>query len=270
MMKPGAEAESSVAARFMALARAFRRLAAGQWGRIVLVGFVIGALMALSGGFGGGRLPLAARLAYCESLVLIGIGLGRGAVRFIVPRPWFETRRVLAAFLTTLVVGLPMTAVTALAVSWAQHLPLDFALVEDVFPTNLATTAGVVVLALLAQSRAGAETHAAPKGAPPPRFLARLPAKLSGARVWAVQAEDHYLRLRTSLGEDLILMRLADAVAELEGIEGARTHRSWWVARDAVTGVERAEGRAALILPDGARAPVSRSYLKPLREAGWL
>jgi DNA-binding LytR/AlgR family response regulator len=72
-------------------------------------------------------------------------------------------------------------------------------------------------------------------GPQPPKFLERLPLKLRGAEVWAVEAEDHYLRLHTSKGQDLILMRLADAVAELEGIEGAQVHRSWWVARDAIT-----------------------------------
>jgi DNA-binding LytR/AlgR family response regulator len=85
-----------------------------------------------------------------------------------------------------------------------------------------------------------------------------------------VEAQDHYLRLHTSKGQDLILMRLSDAIAELDGIEGARTHRSWWVARGAVVSAERAEGRATLTLTDGAQAPVSRSYVKPLREAGWF
>ena len=46
-------------------------------------------------------------------------------------------------------------------------------------------------------------------------------------------------------------MRLSDAVEELEGLEGAQTHRSWWVARDAVRGVERGDGRA--IPPRAAR-----------------
>jgi DNA-binding LytR/AlgR family response regulator len=85
-----------------------------------------------------------------------------------------------------------------------------------------------------------------------------------------VEAEDHYLRLHTSLGQDLILMRLGDAVTELEGIEGARTHRSWWVARDAVSRVEREDGRVRLVLVDGASAPVSRAYIKALRAAGWF
>ena len=65
-------------------------------------------------------------------------------------------------------------------------------------------------------SRAPAETHPSAQGAAPARFLARLPARLSGAALLAVQAEDHALRLHTSKGEDLILMRLADALVELK------------------------------------------------------
>ncbi len=65
-------------------------------------------------------------------------------------------------------------------------------------------------------------------------------------------------------------MRLGDAIGELEGIEGARTHRSWWVARAAVRGVEREDGRATLALPGGVTAPVSRAYAKTLRAGGWF
>ena len=63
-------------------------------------------------------------------------------------------------------------------------------------------------------------------------------------------------------------MRLGDAITELEGIAGAPTHRSWWVARRAVTAAERADGRATLTLEGGLQAPVSRAYMKGLREAG--
>jgi hypothetical protein len=37
-------------------------------------------------------------------------------------------------------------------------------------------------------------------------------------------------------------------VAELEGIEGAQTHRSWWVAKAAVRDAKRGDGRATLTL----------------------
>jgi DNA-binding LytR/AlgR family response regulator len=132
----------------------------------------------------------------------------------------------------------------------------------------LVVTTAMTALNYLVQKKPE-ETHAAAADAAPPRFLDRLPTKLRGAELYAVEAEDHYLRLHTSKGQDLILMRLSDAVAELEGIEGARTHRSWWVAKGAVTGARRGDGRATLSLKGGAEAPVSRAYAGALRAAGW-
>src|SRR5205085_7473043 len=136
-------------------------------------------------------------------------------------------------------------------------------LLLSVFVVTLAVTA----INVLVETRRSAITNANPA---PPKFLERLPLKLRGAEVWAVEAEDHYLRLHTSKGQDLILLRLADAVAELEGIEGAQVHRSWWIARDAVTAAERGDGRATLTLKDGAQVPVSRTYAGLLRDKGWI
>jgi hypothetical protein len=110
---------------------------------------------------------------------------------------------------------------------------------------------------------------ATPPAPPSPKFLERLPVRLRGSEIYAVQAEDHYLRVHTSRGTDLILMRLSDAVAELEGLEGAQTHRSWWVAKAALADVKSGDGRATLKLKDGTEAPVSRTYARALREAGW-
>ncbi len=104
---------------------------------------------------------------------------------------------------------------------------------------------------------------------PSPRILARLPLRLRHARLLALEAEDYYLRVHTDAGSDLILLRLADAIAETDGLPGARCHRSWWVARDAVTAVNRQGGRITLgIAP--IEVPVSRSYVTQLRAAGWL
>jgi DNA-binding LytR/AlgR family response regulator len=41
------------------------------------------------------------------------------------------------------------------------------------------------------------------------------------------------------------------------------------VARDAVAEVDRAEGRMTLKLKNGLEAPVSRTYARAVREAGW-
>jgi LytTr DNA-binding domain len=102
------------------------------------------------------------------------------------------------------------------------------------------------------------------------RFRARLPGHLQGASIIALASEDHYLRVYTDAGNALILMRLSDAMAGLEGQGGAQTHRSWWVARDAVRTIARGEGKAVLTLSDGTEAPVSRTYYRTLQAAGWF
>jgi len=64
-------------------------------------------------------------------------------------------------------------------------------------------------------------------------------------------------------------LALADAERELESLDGLRVHRSWWVARDAVADVTRADGRMTLKLVNGVEAPVSRTYARAVRDAGW-
>ncbi len=115
-------------------------------------------------------------------------------------------------------------------------------------------------------------SHATPPAASspePPRLLGRVPAKL-GRDVIALQAEDHYVRVHTALGSDLVLMRLADAIAEADGIEGLRVHRSWWVARHGVLGGKAEGRRAVLTLANGAIAPVTRDAVPEVRRAGWI
>lgn len=100
------------------------------------------------------------------------------------------------------------------------------------------------------------------------RFLERLPPKL-GTELLCIATEDHYLRVTTKLGNDLILFRLSDAIAELDPRLGQQVHRSYWVARQAVSSVVRGQ-RTILVLVNGAKVPVSRTFLPALREAGWL
>ncbi|MEE3625566.1 LytTR family DNA-binding domain-containing protein [Nitrospirillum sp. BR 11752] len=101
-------------------------------------------------------------------------------------------------------------------------------------------------------------------------FLASACPRLSGARLLAVEAEDHYLRVHTDRGSDLVLMRLRDAIADLgEGL-GMQVHRSFWVARDAVVEVTVRGQVGQLRLSDGTVVPVSRTALPRLRAAGWL
>ena len=110
----------------------------------------------------------------------------------------------------------------------------------------------------------GAEPAGAAASATPP-ILARLQPARRG-RLLSLSAEDDYVRVRTTAGEALVLMRLGDAVAE--AAPGLRVHRSHWVARAAVAEARRAGDGAVLTLRTGEEIPVSRANLPRLRETG--
>ena len=232
--------------------------------RVVLACLLVSLALAASGMV---RSEQSALVLVIESVS--GALFGLAAARWLTPVSWYARLQWAAAVTIAAWVTLPMTAFVLALVVLRDHVPLTFAVVRQVAPQVFSVSLLMTALAFLVR-RPPTQTHAAPKDAPAPKLLERMPAKLRGAELYAVEAEDHYLRLHTSLGQDLILMRLSDAVAELEGIEGAQTHRSWWVARDAVTQVEKLDGRAMLTLKDGAEVPVSRGFAKTLRAAGWL
>jgi hypothetical protein len=62
--------------------------------------------------------------------------------------------------------------------------------------------------------------------------------------------QDHYIDIRTDRGGTLLLMRLADAIAETNVVDGLQIHRSHWVAKNAVQGAVRKEGRTFLKMRD--------------------
>ena len=115
-------------------------------------------------------------------------------------------------------------------------------------------------------AEAASATESASPGAPrQPGFLERLPRNLGGD-VIALQAQDHYLRVTTGSGSALVLCRFSDALREMEQTQGIRVHRSHWVARSAVQRLVARNGRHFLLLANGERIPVSRTYLDRVRQ----
>ena len=101
-----------------------------------------------------------------------------------------------------------------------------------------------------------------------PALLERLPLDKRGTLI-ALSATDHYVNVITSAGSELVLIRLADAIAET-GQAGLQVHRSHWVAKDQVTACRRSGDRAVLTMANGDEIPASRRYIPALREAGLL
>ena len=107
------------------------------------------------------------------------------------------------------------------------------------------------------------------RAAPSAPFLDRLPPAWNGQLV-ALEMEDHYVRAHGPDTSALLLLRMRDAEAELDGVDGLRVHRSWWVARDAVDKVLR-DGRSyKLRLTNGLEVPVARDRVAALKTAGWF
>jgi hypothetical protein len=235
------------------------------WLRGLVVTLVGAAFLALGGAFGTAGATLRVRFAYWLGLMILGWLWGTFVSRAFFNRAGAPKRlwlRILASSLTLAVPFSVVVGVVGVYAMGAHYDPID---IPDLILKVTAISAVMITINVLID-RQGVTSA----GAQTPKFLERLPLKLRGAEVWAVEAEDHYLRLHTSRGQDLILMRLSDAIPELEGIEGAQVHRSWWVAREAITEAVRGDGRATLTLKDGAEVPVSRTYARMLRERRWI
>lgn len=85
-----------------------------------------------------------------------------------------------------------------------------------------------------------------------------------------LRMQDHYVEVHTDAGKEMLLLRFRDALRETEGLDGLQVHRSHWVSRAAVAGVERRAGRTVLRLVNGNEVPVSRSFARALKDRGWI
>ena len=248
--------------------------AANRWRaellRSVAIILAAATFLSFSGAFGTSQASAAARFGFWIGLLAIGTGVNLLA-QMALTRRRLPGTPMLKAVLVSSAVSLPLTPIVVVMIRLTFGArQTGWRVWVYVLLASFVISAAMAVLHVLASERAPVSTHAAAPGDAPVAFLKRLPTKLRGAELHAIEAQDHYLRLHTSRGSDLILMRLSDALDELEGLEGARTHRSWWVARGAVQGVRRDSARVFLRVPGGVEAPVSRTYLAALRGAGWF
>lgn len=253
----------------------------------LLVMVALGLLIGLLGPFGTFEAPPAARMVSWVIWLLAG---------YIFFRPtgivanWLCEATGLPRFAGTLlalvVASVPVTLVITMM---AMHKSFADALRWPGFWTMylyIWAVSAVVATAMTAIFRRGGVTPSAPAPAPPTGPEAesepeRAPPPAEPAAptlslppgfgpVRALKGEDHYVRVIGEGREELILMRMRDAIERLGAVDGLRVHRSWWVAKDAIASVRR-DGRTAVItLTTGHEAPVARDMMPQLRAAGWL
>lgn len=98
-------------------------------------------------------------------------------------------------------------------------------------------------------------------------LLLRLPTEL-GKTIIALSAEDHYVRVHTPEGNDLILYRFSDAVREMPDNIGLQVHRSHWINLSAISSFEESGRGSTLTLNETIKIPVSQRYIEVLKTRG--
>ena len=230
----------------------------------------MGLLLGFLGPFDSDNAPIAPRYAYWMICMLggglIAVAVDEGLCRRL-PVLW---RRVfLTSALATPLVTLFVVVTQHLMFAeqrWSIYLPLLW----QVWPIMLAAMAVRALVWRRPPARVETRTLVVP---PLPEadaaFRRRLSAKRRSARLIAIEAHDHYVRVHTDAGAELITLRFADALDELARAHGWRVHRSWWVAADAVEAVHWRRGSGEARLVGGLTVPVSRTYRSDLSAAGW-
>jgi hypothetical protein len=229
----------------------------------------MGLFLGVLGPFGTIERGLRVALVYWP-IVIVGGGVIGIAIDVLVQRrlTGFWTRLVADSVLMTVPVSVLVVVVSSFMLGPQSDQPHFGSLLYQVFVISF----GVMLLRQLAWRGVWTERHAETpaNAADAGAFRQRLSAKRRAARLLAVEAEDHYLRVHTDAGDELITARFSDALIELAGLAGYQTHRSWWVAAGAIEAVRWRRGRGELRLETGLTVPVSRTYTRDLKREGWF
>lgn len=246
---------------------------AREWTIDLSVAVVIGILLGLMGPFGSffNDGP-AVRVAYWVCSVAFGMvlfgtltRLGAAVAQRLGLPDWAALPPVV--LLGTVLLGAPLRLFAiAFWPGVIEAVPL-----AAWFGQCLAISAPLVVGSYFLRVRQAGRGSARPAAIP---SLTSAPSEATpsadAGAVLYLKMEDHYVRIRTEHGSRLEMGPLARVTAMLASVEGLQTHRSWWVARRAIVGVQRDGRNLRLRLVDGETAPVSRASVAKLRAAGWL
>ncbi|MGZ3297481.1 MAG: LytTR family DNA-binding domain-containing protein [Asticcacaulis sp.] len=251
------------------------RLIGADWLRTYMIAAGMAVLLCFTGANHTDVLPVAARLGYWLILMIAGTAVAQTCSLWL-DRWALPVVQEIAA-LTAIIIPPITVLVWLVSALFVERVPQPRLLPYYIPPVALISLAMAILHAFA--NRQPLQSHAHLAAADSPGSLTasagealreRLEFRYRQADIHAISAEDHYLRIHTSAGQTLVLMRLYDAIALLDGIEGSQVHRSWWVAKDAVADVAKSDGRIDLVLKGGTRVPVSRRYQKALKSEGWV
>ncbi len=240
----------------------------GVW--LPVKGLVIAALVGLGVAFAGpyytGAYGFPARLVYWEGTILASFFVW--AMTFQVLERWSRSRQWLGA-VRVLITNTVMAALgSLLAVVLGMVLRFDapgswpgqwMAIFLPFWGTAMVIVTPIILLVSGMPRMKPAATPGGTGAGSLDLLNARLPEAARGRLLYA-KAEDHYLKIHTDRGHALVLMRLRDLPALVGAERGMQVHRSYWVARDAVTELEPSGRDLTVRVANGDRVPVSRRH----------
>lgn len=239
-----------------------------DWAIDFAVATGVGAFLGVVGPYGSFfNGPLGVRLAYWIGVTWIGAAIFGVAVRLslVAGRRLGMPAWFMAAVAALLGAAAQAAIVAPIAVTLWPHLKGFTPFIWYI--QCLAISVPLVAAYLLMRPRLLGPVDELPFRASPERPAPA--AEIEAGPVLCLRMEDHYVRVHTLNGSRLVAGPFERVIAGMTQ-EGMRVHRSWWVARTAVTGVV-ADGRnLRLTLRGDLHAPVSRASVARLREAGWL
>ena len=194
-------------------------------------------------------------------------------LRPLVARATGEVRPLVYEIIVTLL----MVCVVWLIAMGLERLFAPLARAPFHSPAQVAGYVALTLALLHLVVRNWPEGRARPAPADPEVPTAELPVPFLRRRlpdptdpVTRLEADGHFVIVTTREGSHRLRMRLADAVGEMQGVEGIMTHRSHWVVTDEVERAERDGVKVWLVTRCGDRVPVSRTYQPEVEAAGLL
>jgi len=227
---------------------------------MLLICFIAGSALAILAPYGTHAFPVFYRFVYWVSLTFAG-GLGAASIDVFVMLRKKPLHNWLHAFAQSIAATIAVFIVLVVMMQLTYGLPSLASLLLLLFYIGV-IAAIITAIGALIRAREAYENLETPTR---PALYERLPAHLRSAVIYALAAEDHYVKVITEHGNELVLMRLSDAIKETAPLKGLRPHRSWWVAEAGVAQVEKSE----ITLRSKQVVPISRTGMKLVRAAGW-
>jgi hypothetical protein len=242
--------------------------ARGRWAKSFAATTLVGVFLGLVGPFGSFfNGPVWQRVVYWVLNAWISAAFCAPGIRLILSRFASERARWTGLAVLAAIAPVPITFVgwPLAHAMWPVLRRLSWLTPAVWYAESLVIAAPLVLLFGWAAMRSEVRHGAERRPGPGPGLLGAAPSE-----VLCLQMEDHYVRVHTAGGSRLVLATMAQAVEGLGRAPGLRVHRSWWVADKAVAAAVSEGRNLRLVLLNGLSAPVARSSVAAVREAGWL